>query len=605
MDKLRSGIEFIFSSYKRTAAVLAVAALALAIPVTLSISQQQQDLRQRASQVCANVAADIMLVIDKSGSMNDKTSNTDSTSLMQKAKTAANKFVDTVAANTQNRIGVTSYSSEFQTTLNHSLSNNFSGAKQSISNLIAIGETCTQCGIKKANQEISQKKRSGFKNAVILLTDGRANAVSGSSSNNEAAAETAAVNEAKAGKNANDTAYFTIGLGSKVNAQFLQQIANETGGKYFFAPTADDLQSIYTQISQIVGKGSVSGFVYDDANGNGIMDTTETKLSGWTTQVILNGQTTGTNATTDTTGGFSITGVCDGEYKANVTVKTGYSATQPANGTQNVIVVNGDNKTDVNFGVKTATPATATPAPCPTAPLCQPGQTLTTTQPASGSANTCDTFSCTGTTTCGDGICQNASCTAVNVCPVAESITNCPQDCSVTSTPSVTTTPAGTTLKLNLQLTGIGVASNSALGLNSSPKRPTRSIQATVINAQNQQVASSSGTANFNTTTGYYNATLTLGNNFQTGAYLVKVRMDNTLWKTIPGIQNITSGSEYQAPLAQLVSGDVNQDNEINLIDYTRVIGCIQGKETCTNSTLSYIGDFFASIVGFIKDKIN
>ena len=49
MENLKSGFEFIFSSYRRTAAILFVAALALAIPITVSLVGQQQDIRQRAS----------------------------------------------------------------------------------------------------------------------------------------------------------------------------------------------------------------------------------------------------------------------------------------------------------------------------------------------------------------------------------------------------------------------------------------------------------------------------------------------------------------------------------------------------------------------------
>src|SRR3990167_8076125 len=49
MENLKSGFEFIFSSYRRTAAILFIGALALAIPITITLVGQQQDIRQRAS----------------------------------------------------------------------------------------------------------------------------------------------------------------------------------------------------------------------------------------------------------------------------------------------------------------------------------------------------------------------------------------------------------------------------------------------------------------------------------------------------------------------------------------------------------------------------
>lgn len=55
MEKLRAGIRFLFSSYKRSAAILFIAALSLSIPITISLVSQQQDVRQRAQEACAQV----------------------------------------------------------------------------------------------------------------------------------------------------------------------------------------------------------------------------------------------------------------------------------------------------------------------------------------------------------------------------------------------------------------------------------------------------------------------------------------------------------------------------------------------------------------------
>ncbi len=359
MERIRSGFDFIFSSYKRAAAVLFIFALLLAIPVTISFIGQQQDIRQRASEVCSNVAADIMLVIDKSGSM--------SGAPLIAAKTAAKSFVDVVAANANNRVGVVSFSNDASTSLDSPLTNSFSSVKTTIDFINSSGETCTQCGIKKANNEIAADKRNGIKNVVILLTDGRANRVSGSSTTDFDASSKAALDEVIAGNTANQTVYFTIGLGKDIKADFLQQIANSTGGKYFTAPTADDLQSIYQQISQIVGKGSISGFVYNDTNGNGVLDAGEQKLQGWEAD-LKNSNNQIFPFTTDESGGFSFSGICDNSYTLSIKPQEGWTITSPSSGSSNIATTNGGASNDNNFGVTQNGP-TSTPA-CTTRPAC-------------------------------------------------------------------------------------------------------------------------------------------------------------------------------------------------------------------------------------------
>ena len=122
----------------------------------------------------------------------------------------------------------------------------------------------------------------------------------------QAAAEAAANSEVDAGHAQSGTIFFTIGLGAEVNTSFLQNIAARTGGKYYFAPSAADLDQIYQQISTVVGKGSISGNVYNDVNKNKTLDTAESGLAGWKVNLIdPSTQTVIANTTTDTQGNYS------------------------------------------------------------------------------------------------------------------------------------------------------------------------------------------------------------------------------------------------------------------------------------------------------------
>ncbi len=58
---------------------------------------------------------------------------------------------------------------------------------------------------------------------------------------------TAAVAEATTAAGSSIVIY-TIGLGAHVDHAFLQDIADITGGEFFYAPSASDLQAIYQTI---------------------------------------------------------------------------------------------------------------------------------------------------------------------------------------------------------------------------------------------------------------------------------------------------------------------------------------------------------------------
>ena len=180
--------------------------------------------------------------------------------------------------------------------------------------------------------------------------------------------------------------------------------------------------------------------------------------------------------------------------------------------------------------------------------------------------------------------------------PVSTSCVSCaapPSGCSYSGSSCATcgnlvcTSPTGssqkTSVDLALSLTGIGTGS---AGINNNPKRPQRQVEVLVINSQGQQVSSISGAVNFDASSGVYNGTVDLNNNIPTGNYIIKVRMDNTLWKQIPGIQTITAGETTETPVTKLTTGDINQDNVIDLLDYNLMISCLADKSTCTaNST--------------------
>lgn len=289
-------------------------------PATLSdIAKVTAD----APETCGIVTTDVILIIDRSGSMGQNNKLT-------QAKNAAKNFIDVVSKQeSTTRIGLVSFSTT--STLSSPLTTDITSLKSKIDGLTASGSTCHECGVKTANTEISSKGRAGVKKVVLLLTDGESNFIEGGSSQVAASVgEAKALDAVKTGFNQSNTVFFTIGfdIKSATAPQFLTSIASSTGGKYYF-PAPNELDGVYQEISQLIGKGLIGGFVFNDLNINGAYDANEPKLSGWTVKASYAGGSK--SVTTGNDGSYSLTGLCDGSYTLSQTMKSGWTQTLPAN----------------------------------------------------------------------------------------------------------------------------------------------------------------------------------------------------------------------------------------------------------------------------------
>ncbi len=300
------------------------------------------------SLTCGSSPSDVVLVLDRSGSMKETISGTTGTK-MAKAKSSARRFVDILAKDTRNRVGVSSFATE--ATIDRTLTNNWESAKTEIGALVAGGDTCTECGVFKGHRNIVENGRTNVKKIIILLTDGKANVIQGSPNRvSTTTAENKAIAEAKNTHDTQGTIIFTIGVGDQINADFLRKMASVTGGRYYASPTSDDLNNIYDKISLIIAKGSVNGVVFNDANKNGALDSGESNLSGWNVELTVPGGTK-KNLTSDVNGAYSFTGLCDGSYSVKQTVKSGWQQTLPLNnGSYAFSLTNGNTQTNKNFG---------------------------------------------------------------------------------------------------------------------------------------------------------------------------------------------------------------------------------------------------------------
>jgi hypothetical protein len=108
-------------------------------------------------------------------------------------------------------------------------------------------------------------------------------------------------------------------------------------------------------------KFSIEGIVFDDANGNGVMDNNETGMVGWTVNIEQPVGTVINNATTGNDGKFIFMDLAAGEYTVSEVIQMGWNLVSPVEGkfTQNV----NENVTNLAFAnqaVPAAAPTNAT-----------------------------------------------------------------------------------------------------------------------------------------------------------------------------------------------------------------------------------------------------
>jgi VWFA-related protein len=171
-------------------------------------------------------AISVALVIDKSGSM--------SGTPLSDAQTAATTFVNNMQTNDQGAV----ISFDDIVTVVKGYTTDKTALKTAISGIVSGNYTAIYDAVYQA---VDLTRLQSGRKAIILMTDG--------DDNSSTHTITATVNYAVQ----YSIPVYTIGLGITSGSSgetTLQQIATQTGGKYYLAPTSSQLTSIYQSISQ-------------------------------------------------------------------------------------------------------------------------------------------------------------------------------------------------------------------------------------------------------------------------------------------------------------------------------------------------------------------
>jgi len=115
-----------------------------------------------------------------------------------------------------------------------------------------------------------------------------------------------------------------------------------------YPDTTLELDAVATRVSLLIVPGSISGYKWNDENENGVWDSGEEGLSGWT--IKLSGDEVDSTVTSSS-GYYIFDNLLPGSYTVSETLKTGWTRTYPTgSGTYSRTLNSGDNVQNLNFG---------------------------------------------------------------------------------------------------------------------------------------------------------------------------------------------------------------------------------------------------------------
>jgi hypothetical protein len=169
--------------------------------------------------------------------------------------------------------------------------------------------------------------------------------------------------------------------------------------------------------------------------------------------------------------------------------------------------------------------------------------------------------------------------TQANVAPTSSDSDPAADPSPTLNAPTPTPLPNETVLSFETILDGIGNGGDNTNPLsntfsNKNPQNRKRNITLSLLSTLGEPFLSKKGFAMYNESKGSFEGTISLGTDFPTGNYIIKIKSDGYLRKQLSGVHYIKSASRTQIPNASLITGDINDDNAINILDYNLLTSC-------------------------------
>lgn len=146
-------------------------------------------------------------------------------------------------------------------------------------------------------------------------------------------------------------------------------------------------------------------------------------------------------------------------------------------------------------------------------------------------------------------------------------------------TPTIMPTPTGPTISLSLALSGIGLGQQR----NGSPKTPTRTVSLFLYDGNDRLVIVNkpiTGDVIYQSGDGRFHGTVPLGTSIPQGNYTIKVKTPRYLIRRIPGILTIPPQRQSEITVPELVVGDIDGNNVMDIRDYDIFRSCFGSNAT-------------------------
>lgn len=152
---------------------------------------------------------------------------------------------------------------------------------------------------------------------------------------------------------------------------------------------------------------------------------------------------------------------------------------------------------------------------------------------------------------------------------------------TLTTTPTPTINPSNTIFSFTVCPHGIGKCGDNANpnGAGNTPLHLQRSVTISVYDANNNLVMSQTGSAHYNPAGMDFLGSADM-KNLPSGNYIVTIKMEGYLSKQFPGIPTIVGKrNNTLTPEVFLITGDINNDNQLDIQDYNIILSCFGSKQ--------------------------
>lgn len=202
-------------------------------PEDFTVAEDSQKVEALSAELAPDTPINLVLLLDTSGSMGGTG--------IEAARSAASNFI--AGLGNDDRVAVVTFDNDIKTRIDFTTDHRAARDELSLVDATRGAGTCLYDAAYQAVQ-MTATVPSG-RRAVVLFTDGVDEKPEGGPCSIHTADDVIRL----ATESGTRTPLYTLGLGSKVDQKSLQRLAQDTGGRFFYSPDANQLDALFLRLS--------------------------------------------------------------------------------------------------------------------------------------------------------------------------------------------------------------------------------------------------------------------------------------------------------------------------------------------------------------------